>query len=511
MENRTKAATKNMAWGIISKIISLVLSFGSRTLFIYFLGKEYLGINSLYTEVLSMLSLAELGFGSAFTFAMYKPIASNDEEKIRKLISLFKKVYNTIAVVVAVMGLSLLPFLQHIVKGADSLALSDLRLYFVIFLANTVINYFVQYKTVYVNARMQSYVVTNIEMVTNFVIIVSQCVAILIFKNYLVYLLVHTSLLIASRFLISFYLNKKFPILTEAASAPLPEEDKKAIYKNVRGLVLHKFAGVAINSTDNLIISTMSGLGVIGVGLVSNYNTLINSVTAFINIVLSALTPGFGNLVASSSQKHYKEVFDEVNFYDFWIYGFCSIAFLVLIPPFITLWLGDDFLIDSAPFFLIILNVYIRGQSGVYTNARDAKGNFNLDKWVSVVEAIINLIVSIVCAKAWGLVGVYVGTIISTLFYAIAKPIKTYRFLYGESVRGYFADFLKYLVITVAAGVATYFVSTKIFALGVSIPTFLLACVVVVLIPNGAFYIIFRRTKHMEQMINRVVRIVKRV
>ena len=198
-----------------------------------------------------------------------------------------------------------------------------------------------------------------------------------------------------------------------------------------------------------------------------------------------------------------------MNFYDFWIYGFCSIAFLVLIPPFITLWLGDDFLIDSAPFFLIILNVYIRGQSGVYTNARDAKGNFNLDKWVSVVEAIINLIVSIICARAWGLVGVYVGTIISTLFYAIAKPIKTYRFLYGESVRGYFADFLKYLVITVAAGVATYFVSTKIFALGVSIPTFLLACVVVVLIPNGAFYIIFRKTKHMEQMINRVVRIIK--
>lgn len=511
MENRTKAATKNMAWGITSKVISLVLLFGSRTLFIYFLGKEYLGINSLYTEVLNMLSLAELGFGSAFTFAMYKPIAGNDEEKIRQLITLFRKVYNIVAATVAAIGLGLLPFLQYIVKGADSLSLTQLRIYFVIFLANTVINYFVQYKTTYVNARMQSYVVTNIEMITNFVVVSVQCIAILLFKNYLVYLLVHTSLLIASRFLISIYLNKKYPILTEHPSTPLPNEDKRHIYKEVGGLALQNFASVAIYSTDNLIISMVSGLGIIAVGLVSNYNTLINSVTAFITIILSALTPGFGNLVASSSQKHYKEVFDEVNFYDFWIYGFCSIAFLVLIPPFITLWLGDDFLIDSAPFFLIILNVYIRGQSGVYTNARNAKGNFNLDKWVSVVEAIINLIVSIICAKAWGLVGVYVGTIISTLFYAIAKPIKTYRFLYGESVRGYFADFLKYLVITVVAGVATYFVSTKIFALGVSISTFLLACIVVVLIPNGVFYIIFRKTRHMEQMINRVVRIVNRV
>ena len=451
-----------------------------------------------------MLSLAELGFGSAFTFAMYKPIASNDEEKIRQLISLFKKVYNTIAVVVAVMGLSLLPFLQYIVKGADSLALSDLRLYFVIFLANTVINYFVQYKTTYVNAVMQSYVVTNIEMITNFAVIFAQCVAILIFKNYLVYLLVHTSLLIASKFLISFYLNRKFPILTEASNTPLPEEDKRHIYEEVRALALQNFAGVAIYSTDNLIISMISGLGIIGVGLVSNYNTLINSVTAFINVVLSALTPGFGNLVASSSQKHYKEVFDEVNFYDFWIYGFCSIAFFVLIPPFITLWLGGGFLIDSAPFFLIVLNVYIRGQSGVYTNARNAKGNFNLDKWVSVVEAIINLIVSILCAKAWGLFGVYVGTTISTLFYAIAKPIRTYRFLYGESVIGYFADFLKYLAITVTAGILTYFVSIKIFTLGVSIPIFLLTCIVVVLIPNGVFYIIFRKTRHMDLFVNRL-------
>ncbi len=375
-------------------------------------------------------------------------------------------------------------------------------------MANTVINYFVQYKTIYVNARMQSYVVTNIEMVTNFVVIITQCIAIFVFKNYLIYLLVHTSLLMASRFVISFYLNRKFPILTESARTPLPEEDKKAIYKDVRGLILHKFAGVAIYSTDNLIISMISGLGVIGVGLVSNYNTLINSVTAFISIVLSALTPGFGNLVASSSQKHYKEVFDEVNFYDFWIYGFCSIAFLVLIPPFITLWLGNDFLIDSAPFFLIVLNVYIRGQSGVYTNARDAKGNFNLDKWVSVVEAVINLFVSIICANAWGLFGVYVGTIISTLFYAIAKPLKTYRFLYGESVGWYFKDFLKYLMVTIVAGALTYMMSIRIFSVGVSIPTFLLACVVVVVIPNGLFYMIFRKSRYMGLLVNRAKRMV---
>ncbi len=504
MENRTKAATKNMAWGIISKAISLVLSFGSRTIFIYFLGKEYLGINSLYTEVLSMLSLAELGFGTAFTFAMYKPIANNDDEKIRQLITLFRKVYSNIAIVVTVIGLGLLPFLQYIVKGADSLTLVQLRLYFAIFLTNTVINYFVQYKITYVNARMQSYVVTNIEMITNFVIIASQCVVLLLFKNYLAYLLINTGLLIASRFIISLYLNKKYPILNETPSTPLQEKERKIIYKDVRGLALQNFASVAIHSTDNLIISMASGLGVIGVGLVSNYNTLITSVTAFITIILTALTPGFGNLVASTSQEHYKEVFDEVNFYDFWIYGFCSIAFLVLIPPFITLWLGQDFLIEDAPFFLIILNVYLQGQCTIYNNARNAKGNFNLDKWISVIQAIINLVVSIVCARAYGLLGVYIGTIASRLFFTIARPIKTYRFLYGQSVIPYFKDLLKYIGVTAIAGIITYAVSIKLFSLGINIPSFLLCCFVVAVIPNTIFYLIFRKTKYMRLFFNRV-------
>ena len=191
------------------------------------------------------------------------------------------------------------------------------------------------------------------------------------------------------------------------------------------------------------------------------------------------------------------------------MYGFCSIAFMVLIPPFIVLWLGDDFLIDNASFFLIVLNVYLRGQSNIYTYARTAKGNFNLDKWVSVVEAIINLVVSVICTKALGLLGVYIGTIAASLFYAIVKPIKTYNFLYGESVAGYFKDFLKYLTIVIATGALTYLVSERIFLNGVGISTFLLACIAVVLIPNAIFYISFRKTKYMTLLVNRVEKMIK--
>lgn len=508
--NRTRATTKNMFWGIVSKVVSLILSFGSRTIFIHYLGKEMLGVNSLYTEVLSMLSLAELGFGTAFTFSMYKPIADRDDERIRQLLGLFKFVYHIIAVVVLALGLILTPFLQYIVKGADSLNIQQLRLYFVLFLLNTVINYLVQYKTTFVNACMQSYVVSNIEMATNTAVLVSQCIIIIVFKNYFLYLLINTVMLIFSRFAIALYLNVKYPILNQKPKKNLPKSERKKIYKDVKGLALQNFAGVAIHSTDNLIISMVSGLGVIGVGLVSNYNTLITSVTGFITIVLGTLTPGFGNLVASSSQQRYKECFDEVNFYDFWIYGFCSIAFFVLIPPFIVLWIGEEYLIDTIPFLLIVMNVYLLGQSVIYNNARIAKGNYNLDKWISVAQALINLVVSIVAAKILGLTGVYIGTIASRLFYVVARPAKTYRFLYGCSVLEYYKNFIMFLLATIFAGSVTYLMSLRVFADGISVFTFIIACIIVAIIPNLTFLLLFYKTQYIKLFVKRLSSIVRR-
>jgi len=510
MENRTTATTKNIICGIISKVVSLVLVFASRTIFIYFLNKELLGVNSLYAEILSMLSLAELGFGTAFTFAMYKPISDNDEEKIIQLLTMFKKVYNRMAIIVLALGLSLIPVLQYIVKGAEIITLNQLRIYYTMFLLNTVTAYFVNYKTTYVNARMESYVITNIEMVTNSIIIVAQCLSLIVFRDYLIYLAIHTVFLIISRVIISIYLDSKYPILRKYSNKLLDTSEKNVIYNEVKGLALQNFAGVAIHSTDNLLISMCSGLGIVGVGLVSNYNTLIVAVTSFVITLMTSLTPGFGNLIASSSQDHYRKCFYEVNFYDFWIYGFCSIAFFLLIPPFIQLWIGADYLIDTWSFLLIIINVYLQGQSTVYNSARIAKGNFNLDKWVSVCQAFINLIVSIVCAKLFGLIGIYIGTIASRLFFVILRPIKTYKFLYGHSCKEYFSTFTRYVAITLIAGVATYIPVTAVLHSQVNILTFIVSCLFVAVIPNVIFFLIFRKSDYLKILICRIRKLVKK-
>lgn len=500
---RTGNAVKNSIFGIISKIVSLLLNFILRTVFIYFLNETYLGINGLYTEILSMLSFIELGFGTSIIFAMYKPIAENDETQLIKLLGFYKTTYIIIACVVSAIGLGLLPFLQYIVKGADNLSLFELRLYFVIFLSNTILSYFVAYKSSYVNALQKNYIITNYDAIVNLVIISAQVVILAIFKNFLAYLLAHTLLLAASKIILAIYLNHKFPILKKKATVKLTAQEKKPIFNEVKGLAVHQFASVAVHSTDNIIISTLSGLGVVAVGLVSNYNLIIQAVTSFILVLFTSVIPGFGDMVASSSKENYHNTFLELNFLNFWLYGFCVIAFFVLIPPFITLWIGKGFLIDQISFILILANCYLQGQSTIYNNARIASGNFNKDKWWALAQALVNLVVSIIAAKYLGLVGVYIGTVVSRLVYIIFRPYSTYKFLFDVSSAEYYKKLVSYIFLVLIAAVITW-VSTKFLFANISWLTFIIACGIVVVVPNIIFLIFTFKTKEFKMMLKRI-------
>lgn len=484
--SRTDNAIKNAGFGILCKLINIAFSFISRTVFIYVLGSTYLGVNGLFTEVLSLLSFAELGFGSAITFTMYKPVVDNDRDSIVKLLNFYKKIYRIIAVVIAFLGLCLVPFIGNIVKSADWLSARELQIYFLIFLFNTVVGYFVTYKYTYINALQKNYITTNIDTVVNVASSVAQIIVILVSKDFLLYLLVNSFILLLSRIFIILYLNKKFSILKEKATVPLSKEEKSPIYHEVKGLAVHQFASAAVHSTDNLIISSM--ISVITVGLISNYNMLINSVLAFVVILFNSVTAGFGNLVAESSTENYRKVFKEINFANFWIYGFCCVAFWILIPPFITLWIGEDKLIDNISFTLIILNVYLQGQCTAYNNARIAKGNFNKDKWLALLQAIINLGVSLVAARYLGLVGVYIGTIVSRLIYVLFRPYSTYEFLFGEKVTLYYRKFAKYFIEVLLAAIVTKLI-VNIIIREVTVISFVIAMLIVVIVPNAVFFI----------------------
>jgi O-antigen/teichoic acid export membrane protein len=501
--DRTSYAVKNTKWGIVARVISLALGFISRTVFIYILGREYLGINGLYGELLSVLSFAELGFGTAMIFSMYAPVSAGDNEMIKKLMTYYRKVYRTISFVILGIGLVLLPFLPYLVKGADSMSLFDLRLYYCIFLFNTFSTYLVTYKYCLPHAKQQSYIITNIDMVTNIVISTVQVLAILLFKNFLVYLLVQSVLSLTSKTIVSFYMDRRFPIIKERAAVPLTKEEKAPIFKNVRGLAFHQFASIAIQSTDNIIISSLTSMGIIVVGMVGNYNMLITSVLSFVTIIFASVAPGFGNLVATSTTENYRKTFGEMNFLSFWLYGFCCTAFFVLVPPFIRLWIGEQNLIDGTSFSLIVINCFIVGQSAIYNNARIAKGELDRDKWLSFAQAIINLSVSIVLANLLGLVGVYIGTIASRLFFLISRPLATYKFLFDKSPSEYFKKTAIYISASIATCAVTYAAAAPLLR-SLNVGRFILACFIVLILPNAIFFLLFRKQEEFGSLVWRI-------
>lgn len=506
--SRTAYAAKGSFYGFVGKGASLLATFISRTVFIYVLGKYYLGVNGLYTEILSFLSFAELGFGSAMVFALYGPVARGEEEKVKELMYFYKWVYRIIALVILCFGLALMPFLQHIVRGAEGLTLFELRLYFFIFLLNTVTTYFVIYKYSYLNALQLTYITTNIETVTALVCVVIQLVALVVSRSFLVYLVSNTATLILSRAAIAHYLNSRYPLLKERPEHPLSRRERNKIFTEVKGLAVHQFSNVAVHSTTSIIISVAPTLGVAMVGAVSNYNMLMNAVNAIVIIVFNSVVAGFGNLAVTADKNRFMRVFDEANFINFWVYGFCTVCFFVLLPPFIQLWIGEDFLIDELSLALILVNFYFQGQCTIYNNARVAKGNFNMDKWWSLLQAIVNLVASFIGAFTIGLVGVFLGMVLSRLMFVVTRPCSTYRFLFGESPARYFRDLIAYG----AAVLIAVFVSATVCSLLLHQITWLnlfAAALLCVLISNAIFLLLFHRSKNMAACLRRIEGLLK--
>lgn len=486
--SRTALATKNAAFGLAGQVINLLVSFASRTVFIYLLGEYYLGVNYLFVDILNVLSFAELGFGSAMTFALYSPVAKGQNIKVQQLLYFYRNAYRVIACIVLLFGLALLPFLQYLVSDAGSITLSELRLYFLIFLANTVISYFVTYKFGLLNALQKTYVQTNFGTITTIGCALAQIAALVLTQSFLIYLLANFIVLTVSRFAMARYLNVRYPILKNKPEQLLPKSEKRNILHEVKGLAVHQFSSVAVHATDSIIIAAIPTLGIVLVGAVGNYNMIITAIQGIVLVVVNSVVAGFGNLAALESKQKFREVFDEANFIGFWVFGLCTVCFFVLLPSFIELWIGETYLIDTASFTLILVNFYLQGLSVVYNNARIAKGNFNKDKWWSLLQAITNLVVSVVCALQFGLVGVFIGTVVSRLVFVISRPCSTYRFLFGCSPWQYFVDIAKYcLFVVLAAAVSVG--ATWVFLGALSIANFCLATIVCFVFTNVVFFV----------------------
>lgn len=457
--SRSKSVLKNTIIGIIAQILILSFSFISRTIFIRVLGAEYLGVNGLYTNILTVLSLAELGIGNVMIYSLYKPVLDNDERRLSGLLNYYKIIYRKIAFAVLLIGILLIPALDIIIKS--ELDNNSLILYYVLFLMNSVVSYFTVYKTALINADQKNYIIKILNTIVTIIKNIAQIFVLYAFKNYVMYLVIQVLFTIITNLALSFKANKMYPRIFHMNSISILDTDKEYIVKNVKSMFLYRLGVVIMNSTDAILISMI--LGTIYVGYYSNYFLLITMVTTFIGILIQGIFSSIGNLNAENDMNKSYKVFNSMLLFFHWLSACCSISFILVFNDFIEVWIGQDFLLSLGFVLSIVFSFYIQNLINPVWIYRETMGLFKQIKYLMIIASIINIFLSIYLGLAWGLVGIIISTALSRLLTTVwYEPIILYKTKFNKPVIEYWKKQSRYFVITVLSFLMLYSFSNKI-------------------------------------------------
>ncbi|MDY5577386.1 MAG: hypothetical protein SPF70_07990 [Lachnospiraceae bacterium] len=458
---RTYHSLQNLMYALVSQGLDSILTFIVRTVFIYCLGKAYLGMNGLFSDILTLLSLAELGCGTAIIYAMYHPAAVGDEKQLAALLNLYRKIYISLGLGMSLVGLCLIPFLNFFIS--DLPEMPELPFIYVLYLFNTTFSYFFSYKKSILIAFQVHHIVSKVNIVTVISQNLIQIAILLLTHNFLLYLFVQLLATLISNAAISSYVNRHYPFLKTYHKERLHKESKDAIIRNIKAMFLDKLSSAIVTSTDNMLISKF--VSTIVLGYYSNYTLFVTIIRNIMLRISDALTGSVGNLVSSREPAHAKKIFEELLFLNFWCIAVFAILFFSFINPFIILWIGEDYLLQLPVVFLICLNLYMRYIRNTQLIFIDTYGLFQEIRIKCICEALINLIASLILLipLKMGVAGILLGTFISNITTNFwFEPYIIYRKRFHAPVAGYFQKFIFYWTVTMLTGTAVFFIANNL-------------------------------------------------
>lgn len=485
---RIKNAKRNSIWGIINRLFSILFPFVIRTVIIKVLGVEYLGLNNLYTSILSVLSLTELGFGTAIVFSLYKPIAEDDCVTICALMNLYKKIYRIIGLIVLLIGLGLMPFLPYLINGDIP---DDINLYllYLIYLGNSVVSYWLfAYKNCLLNAHQRDDIISKVTVSINFFMYSCQIIILLLLRNYYCYIIVIPIFSILINLTNAFFASKLFPQYNcYGKVSPGLIKDLK---KRVGGLMISKLTYVSRNSIDSIILSAF--LGLTFVATYNNYFYIITAVSGILMVLTNAIAAGIGNsMVTESLQKNLMDM-RKFNFIFMWIVGVCLSCLLSLYQPFMKLWVGEELMLSNFLMFMFALYFLVMHLRSIIMEYFDALGLWWHRKWYTLLEAVSNLILNIVLVQIWGMNGVLFATIFTTLFFDFFSiAYLTFKFYFKKGFKSYMLEQMLYFFVCIIVSCINYTVCSFIPCNGdilrqiLLLTTRLLICII---LPNLLFF-----------------------
>lgn len=503
---RTRNALLSIVTGLFQKLISILIGFFSQWVFLRILGLECASLYGLFSSIFVFLSLAELGIGNVVTKRLYSPLASKDSEKIKTLMSFYKKSYRIIGIIIFTVGILITPHLSLIVNF-ESAPNVNLYLVFIIFLINTCCTYWLTgYKTSILEADQKKYIINKYETICDTSLNILKFLIILITNSYVLSLLGETVIKLLYNFLISRKINSLYPFLKDKDHLPISKESIKDMIVDIKALLIGKVAYRAVNITDTLIMSTM--IGTIVIGKLYIYDSIINNLVAVISMVTASYIGGIGNLVYSENTNKQIDVYNELNLLNFWISCFSSACLFSLLNPFIKLFYGNDSTLQSSVLALSIvlclaINFYFETERNNRETFCDVFGLWKYFKLTSIIGAIMNIVLDFISVQKYGLIGIYVSTFTCKALFNYLPQVyflftKGFKVSPLKEITKYFGYFCLMIFIVLI----TYFTSNAIN--GSNIISFIIKCFICVIVPNAILLVIFCKTRSFKMLMYRI-------
>ena len=501
---RTEKSLRNFIFAVASQVITVALSFITRTCLIYCLGIEAVSINGLFTEVITALSLAELGVGSAIVYNLYKPLAEGDHQKVSQLMNLFRKAYRIIALATLVIGISLTPWLQFFIRDL-SYDISYIRVIYLMFVFQSVVSYLFSYKLALLEADQNSYIVTKISTIFRIIGTILILIILVTTKKYIFFLGANILLVILTNAYASHVVDKKYPYINK--NERLPKEERTQIFGNIRNIFVKQFAGRVVDSTDNILISTL--VSTLLVGYYSNYLVVIGVFKQLADKMMAAATASMGNLYVTERTENKIETLNRLTFIFYVFASVASVGTFACVQPFIKLWLGDNYLLDYSVVTILCLLLVTEITYQPLSTAMHLSGFFEIGRNISFVSAVINLAVSIVLGMKIGLIGIFIGTMCTYTIEIIAKVHYLFKLYFKENSIQYVSFWIRMFFVYFVEIIIIYIINLHLHFS--ALPAFIFNGFAAVLLTFAIITLVFGRSDAYIYLKHLILRYVKKV
>ncbi len=508
INNRTSNLIRTSFWGASKSVLDIILGFVYRTVFIYVLSAEYLGLNGLFSDILQVLSLAELGITTAIVYRFYKPISTGDFLQVGKLMNYLKKVYRYIAIIILGTGLALMPFIDFFINDSANIP-SDVNIYYIylLFLLNTVSSYLFAYRQTIFSADQRGYLVAAVGLITSIVRYSVQVAILFLFMDYSATLLASVIITIVSNFLLSSWAVKKYRDVFDV-QVDLSREEKNEIINDTKAVMFHKVGATVKLSTDSIVLSKF--VSIKSTGIYSNYSMIIIGLQTVMGQLLGSFVSSIGSAHVKLSNEENYSIYKKLLFIDLWLSSVVSVCTYLLLNDFIVLWIGKAYLFDKFTLIMLCLQFYIFISRQINISYTNGCGLFIRDRYRPIIEAVINLVLSIIGVKLWGIIGVFAGTVVSSVLTVFwREPYILYKEEFKQPVRKYWITYLGFLLFSFITCILGDFIKYKLIVID-SLVLFTAEVISVFLVLNILLFLIYRKSEEYVYMKQLFIKILQR-